>query len=78
MRGFALIAAAALACSAAESVQAQTKEPIRIGVIAEESAIGGTGIVNGAHLAVDAINAAGGVDGRKLEIMQYDDHSSAA
>jgi branched-chain amino acid transport system substrate-binding protein len=87
MRGFstsgfhvcsALIVAAALVCSPAERVQAQSKEPIRIGIIAEESAIGGTGIVNGAHLAVDAINAAGGVDGRKLEIMQYDDHSSAA
>jgi branched-chain amino acid transport system substrate-binding protein len=74
----ALIVAAALVCSPAERVQAQSKEPIRIGIIAEESAIGGTGIVNGAHLAVDAINAAGGVDGRKLEIMQYDDHSSAA
>src|SRR6202795_3795799 len=87
MRGFstsgfhvcsALIVAAALVCSPAERVQAQSKEPIRIGIIAEESAIGGVGIVNGARLAVDAINAAGGIDGRKLEIMQYDDHSSAA
>jgi branched-chain amino acid transport system substrate-binding protein len=87
MRGFStmtvqvrgvLIAAVALALPLSETVLAQTKEPIRIGIIAEESAIGGVGIVNGAHLAVDAINAAGGVDGRKLEIMQYDDHSSAA
>ena len=68
----------ALACSLPAQSQAQAKEPIRIGIIAEESAIGGVGIVNGARLAVDAINAAGGVDGRKLEIMQYDDHSSAA
>ncbi len=68
----------ALVCSLPAQSHAQAKEPIRIGVIAEESAIGGVGIVNGAHLAVDAINAAGGVDGRKLEIMQYDDHSSAA
>ena len=74
----ALIVAAAFASLMAGEVQAQTKEPIRIGIIAEESAIGGAGIVNGAHLAVDAINAAGGLDGRKLEIMQYDDHSSAA
>ncbi|HEX9140110.1 MAG TPA: ABC transporter substrate-binding protein [Steroidobacteraceae bacterium] len=74
----ALIVAAAVAGSLAQRVEAQTKEPIRIGIIAEESAIGGAGIVNGAHLAVDAINAAGGIDGRKLEIMQYDDHSSAA
>jgi len=74
----ALMVAAALGGPLAQRAQAQTKEPIRIGIIAEESAIGGAGIVNGAHLAVDAINAAGGVDGRKLEIMQYDDHSSAA
>ncbi len=74
----ALIAAVALALPLSDIVLAQTKEPIRIGIIAEESAIGGVGIVNGARLAVDAINAAGGVDGRKLEIMQYDDHSSAA
>jgi len=87
MRGFSsitfgvrtvLLVAAAVACLPMREVQAQTKDPIRIGIIAEESAIGGAGIVNGAHLAVDAINAAGGVDGRKLEIMQYDDHSSAA
>jgi branched-chain amino acid transport system substrate-binding protein len=76
--GTALIVAAALAYGVSQSAQAQTKEPIRIGIIAEESAIGGAGIVKGAQLAVDAINAAGGVDGRKLEIMQYDDHSSAA
>ena len=87
MRGFSILAirvrtavmiAAALAYGVSQSAQAQTKEPIRIGIIAEESAIGGAGIVKGAQLAVDAINAAGGVDGRKLEIMQYDDHSSAA
>ena len=87
MRGFSTLAfhlrlsvmvAAALVYPWSQNVQAQAKEPIRIGIIAEESAIGGVGIVNGARLAVDAINAAGGVDGRKLEIMQYDDHSSAA
>ncbi len=74
----AALIALALVCLPAPELQAQTKEPIRIGIIAEESAIGGAGIVNGARLAVDAINAAGGVDGRKLEITQYDDHSSAA
>ncbi len=75
---FSLIVAAAVVYPWSQNVQAQAKEPIRIGIIAEESAIGGVGIVNGARLAVDAINAVGGVDGRKLEIMQYDDHSSAA
>jgi branched-chain amino acid transport system substrate-binding protein len=58
--------------------QPQTSETIRIGIIAEQSAIGGIGIVRGAQLAADSINAAGGVDGRKLEIITYDNHSSAA
>ena len=73
----ALIAPSPSPCRCRTSFGADQRT-IRIGIIAEESAIGGVGIVNGARLAVDAINAAGGVDGRKLEIMQYDDHSSAA
>jgi branched-chain amino acid transport system substrate-binding protein len=76
--GAALFAAAALAASPLRQVQAQTQEPIKIGIISEESAIAGAGISRGAQIAVDAINAAGGVDGRKLEIVQYDDHNSAA
>jgi branched-chain amino acid transport system substrate-binding protein len=67
-----------LAVSWSATVRADTKEPIAIGVISEESAITGAGISKGAALAVDAINAAGGVAGRKLQIVQYDDHSSAA
>jgi branched-chain amino acid transport system substrate-binding protein len=74
----ALIVAAVVAFSPVAEVQAQTKEPIKIGVISEASSIAGTGISRGAQLAVDAINAAGGVDGRKLEMVLYDDHSSAA
>jgi branched-chain amino acid transport system substrate-binding protein len=74
----ALLAAAGLAFLPLAEARAETKEPIKIGIIAEESAIGGIGIVRGALLAADEINAAGGVDGRKIEIIQYDDHSSAA
>jgi branched-chain amino acid transport system substrate-binding protein len=73
-----LLAATALACAIAAPARAQTKEPIRIGVIAEESAIAGAGISKGAQMAADAINAAGGVDGRKIELVIYDDHSQAA
>jgi branched-chain amino acid transport system substrate-binding protein len=73
-----LTAAAALGCLAAGDVRAQSKEPIRIGIISEESAIAGAGISRAAQIAMDEINAAGGVDGRKVEIVQYDDHNSAA
>ncbi len=53
-------------------------DPIRIGVIAEAQAIAGASIPQAAQLAADEINAAGGVDGRKIEIVTYDDHSSSA
>jgi len=57
---------------------AAAEEPIRIGVIAEASSISGAAIANATQLAADEINAAGGVDGRKIELVQYDDHSSSA
>jgi branched-chain amino acid transport system substrate-binding protein len=52
--------------------------PIRIGVIAEAQAVAGSSIPSAAQLAADEINAAGGVDGRKIEIVSYDNHSSSA
>lgn len=58
--------------------QAQDKEPIRIGVIAEAQAVAGSSIPLAAQLAAEEINAKGGLDGRKIEIITYDDHSSSA
>ncbi|MGH6679802.1 MAG: ABC transporter substrate-binding protein, partial [Bradyrhizobium sp.] len=57
---------------------AQSKEPIKIGVISEAQSVAGSSIPQGAQLAADEINAKGGVDGRKIQIVSYDDHSSAA
>ncbi len=57
---------------------AHAADPIRIGVIAENSAISGIAIPNAAQIAADEINAKGGVDGRTIEIVAYDDHNSAA
>ncbi len=59
-------------------VSAQTSEPIKIGVIAEAQAVAGSSIPLAAQLAADEINAAGGINGRKIEIISYDNHSSAA
>jgi branched-chain amino acid transport system substrate-binding protein len=53
-------------------------DTIKIGVIAEASSISGAAIPNAAKLAADEINAAGGVNGKKIEIVEYDDHNSAA
>jgi branched-chain amino acid transport system substrate-binding protein len=57
---------------------AYAADPIKIGVIAEVSSISGAAIPQAAKLAADEINAAGGVNGRKIEIVEYDDHNSAA
>ena len=53
-------------------------DPIKIGVIAENSSISGIAIPNAAQIAADEINAKGGVDGRMIQIVAYDDHNSAA
>ena len=53
-------------------------DPIKIGVISEAQAVAGSSIAPAAQLAAEEINAKGGVDGRKIEIVVYDDHSSSA
>jgi branched-chain amino acid transport system substrate-binding protein len=53
-------------------------DPIRIGVIAEAQAIAGASIPQAAQVAADEINAKGGIDGRKVEIVTYDNKSSSA
>ncbi|MBR0952477.1 ABC transporter substrate-binding protein [Bradyrhizobium canariense] len=73
----ALGAAAAGALMTASGA-ALAADPIRIGVIAEAQAIAGASIPQAAQLAADEINANGGVDGRKIEIVSYDNHSSSA
>src|ERR1700744_829021 len=72
-----LLGATALGLIAASS-PAQAADPIKIGVIAEAQAIAGASIPQAAQLAADEINAKGGVDGRKIEIVTYDNHSSSA
>jgi branched-chain amino acid transport system substrate-binding protein len=75
-----VLAAGALTGSFFQAAQAQqsTPEPIRIGVMAKFAQINGAAILNGARLAADEINAAGGVRGRRIEIMTYDDQGSAS
>ena len=73
-----LLATTAAALTLSAPALAQSKDPIKIGVISEESAIAGAGISKGAQMAADEINAAGGVDGRKIELVLYDDHSSSS
>ena len=73
-----LLLASAAAWVTPVPVLAQTKEPIKIGVVSEFAAVVGQPIAQGAQLAADEINAHGGIDGRQVQIIAYDDHSSAA
>lgn len=64
-----------LGIAATAAVQAQAIEPIRIGVLMPTSGGGATyGIpaLNGVKLAVDEINAKGGINGRKIEFVVRD------
>src|ERR1700731_3299733 len=76
MRG--LLGATALGLLATVSGQAFAADPIKLGVIAEAQAIAGASIPQAAQMAADEINAKGGVDGRMIEIVTYDNHSSSA
>jgi branched-chain amino acid transport system substrate-binding protein len=70
-----MVAATALGFGASSALAA---DPIKIGVIAEAQAIAGASIPQAAQLAAEEINAKGGIDGRKIEIVSYDNHSSSA
>lgn len=75
----AIVASGAMALTAALApAQAADQGPIKIGVVSEEAALVGKAISQGAQLAADDINAKGGINGRKIQIITYDDHSSAA
>jgi len=75
---FAALGASAVALALATPAFAEDSGSIKIGVIAEAQAVSGSSIPQAAQLAADEINAAGGVNGRKIEIVSYDNHSSAA
>src|ERR1700744_4707657 len=73
-----LLGATALGLVVTASGQALAADPIKIGVIAEAQAIAGASIPQAVQMAADEINAKGGVDGRQIEIVTYDNHSSSA
>jgi branched-chain amino acid transport system substrate-binding protein len=70
--------AAALALSLVGPTQAQSNDPIKIGVIAEVQSIAGAATPGGAQIAAGEINAKGGILGRQIEIVTYDNKSSSA
>lgn len=63
-------------------LRALAEEPVKLGLITAlsgESALAGEAISRGMQLAIDEINAAGGVlDGRELELVRRDDEANPA
>jgi branched-chain amino acid transport system substrate-binding protein len=75
---FLTTTALAAFAGAASPATAQSNDPIKIGVIAEVQSIAGAATPGGAQIAADEINAKGGINGRKVEIVSYDNKSSSA
>ena len=70
-----IVLAAFAGVVATGALQAQTKEPIKVGMIQPLSgpiAAAGSYITNGAKIALDRVNAKGGVLGRPLELIIED------
>lgn len=68
-----------VALTVAFTTTSSANEPIKIGINAPLTgfaASDGESALNGAKLAVDQINKAGGVDGRQVELVVYDDQAS--
>jgi branched-chain amino acid transport system substrate-binding protein len=77
----AVLAAFAAGVLATGAPQAQTKDPIKVGLIQPLSgpiAAAGSYITNAAKIAVERINAKGGVLGRPLELVIEDNKSDPA
>jgi branched-chain amino acid transport system substrate-binding protein len=78
LHGVLATASVVLSLAIAPFARAEGGGPIKIGVIAEAQAVAGSSIPQAAQIAADEINAKGGVDGRNIEIVSYDNHSSSA
>jgi branched-chain amino acid transport system substrate-binding protein len=71
----------ALAAALAALAPAQAQETLKLGLVAAmsgQSAKSGEAIVRGLSLAIDEVNAKGGVLGKKVELLARDDESNPA
>ena len=76
----AILGGAAVLLSAA-FVPAQAQETIKFGLVAAlsgQSAQSGQAIIRGLSIAIDEINAKGGLNGKKVELITRDDESNPA
>ncbi len=76
-----LASAVALACASLWSTAAVAAEPIKIGVVTAlsgQSALSGESITRGLAIAVDELNAKGGILGRPVQLVRRDDEGNPA
>src|SRR5699024_6941812 len=77
----ALVAGAALglACMSTTGLAADSSsaKPIPVAVTANKASPVGLAIFQGAELAAAEINAAGGINGRHIQLNSYDTHASS-
>ncbi len=63
-------------CGGAQTSQGDSKSPVKIGFFAPitgPAAADGESVLNAAKLAVETINKDGGINGRQVELVNYDD-----
>ncbi|MBK6422551.1 MAG: branched-chain amino acid ABC transporter substrate-binding protein [Gemmatimonadetes bacterium] len=73
-RRFLLPSTVALACAATTAACTQGNAPVRIGLAGPFTDSVGAPMLRAATLAVEQINAAGGINGRPIELVARDDH----
>ena len=74
-----LALAAALLASSPQVALAQSKDPVRVGLVTSKSGVfaqQGEEVLRAVQFAIDEANAAGGVDGRKVEVQIADDEGT--
>src|SRR6195952_18526 len=76
-----LLAAGAASLSLVVALPAQAEDTVKLGLVAAmsgQSAKSGEAIVRGLSIAIDEVNAKGGVLGQKVELIVRDDESNPA
>ena len=77
--GLASVAAAALCAMQPLPAAAQTKDPVRVGLVSSKSGVFaqmGEEVIRAVRFAIDEANAKGGIDGRKVEVQEADDEGT--
>jgi branched-chain amino acid transport system substrate-binding protein len=76
---YQLLASAALVTALPLSALAQGKEPVKVGLVSSKSGVfaeQGEEVMRAVKFAIEEANSKGGVDGRKVEVVEGDDEST--